>query len=89
MLDPEVLDSREGDIILTLCQLEMYFLPLFFFFDVMVHLISHIVREIKFYGLSFYDICTHSRDIRVFEKDMSGTDLDINAVSLKDMFPRR
>ncbi|GJY40208.1 hypothetical protein Tco_0427478, partial [Tanacetum coccineum] len=30
VIDPEVLDSRKSDIILTLCELEMYFLPSFF-----------------------------------------------------------
>ncbi|XP_052621656.1 uncharacterized protein LOC128127253 [Lactuca sativa] len=48
VIDPEVLDSWQSDIILTLCQLEMYFPPSFF--DIMVHLISHIVREIKYCG---------------------------------------
>ncbi|XP_023756321.1 uncharacterized protein LOC111904846 [Lactuca sativa] len=51
VIDPEVLDSWESDIILTLCQLEMYFPPSFF--DVMVHLTSHIVREIKYCGPVF------------------------------------
>ncbi|KAI3679500.1 hypothetical protein L2E82_51279 [Cichorium intybus] len=48
VIDPEVLDSWQRDIIITLCQLEMYFPPSFF--DVMVHLVSHIVREIKVCG---------------------------------------
>ncbi|XP_071714372.1 uncharacterized protein [Rutidosis leptorrhynchoides] len=38
-------------IILTLCELEMYFPPSFF--DVMVHLVSHIVGEIKACGPVF------------------------------------
>nr|GEY50962.1 hypothetical protein [Tanacetum cinerariifolium] len=45
VIDPEKLDEWQRDIILTLCQLEMYFLPSFF--DVMVHLVSHIIEEIK------------------------------------------
>ncbi|GKA67005.1 uncharacterized protein Tco_0766813 [Tanacetum coccineum] len=48
VIDPEVLDKWQHDVILTLCQLEMYFPPSFF--DVMVHLVSHIVREIKMCG---------------------------------------
>nr|XP_043637988.1 uncharacterized protein LOC122608988 [Erigeron canadensis] len=48
VLDPEFLDSLQSDIILTLCQLEMYFPPSYF--DVMVHLVSHIVGEIKACG---------------------------------------
>ncbi|XP_071688248.1 uncharacterized protein [Rutidosis leptorrhynchoides] len=45
VIDPGVLDEYQRDIILTLCELEMYFPPSFF--DVMVHLVSHIVGEIK------------------------------------------
>ncbi|GJT68307.1 uncharacterized protein Tco_1019787 [Tanacetum coccineum] len=51
VIDPKVLDKWQHDVILTLCQLEMYF-PLSFF-DVMVHLVSHIVREIKMCGPPF------------------------------------
>ncbi|KAL4591591.1 hypothetical protein LXL04_004560 [Taraxacum kok-saghyz] len=51
VINPEVLDSWQSDIILTLCQLEMYFPPSFF--DVMVHLICHIVNEIKYCGPVF------------------------------------
>nr|XP_043622166.1 uncharacterized protein LOC122593779 [Erigeron canadensis] len=51
VIDPEVLDSWQSEIILTLCQLEMYFPPSFF--DIMVHLISHIVYEIKICGPVF------------------------------------
>ncbi|KAL4582811.1 hypothetical protein LXL04_007372 [Taraxacum kok-saghyz] len=50
-INPEVFDSWQNDIILTLCQLEMYFPPSIF--DVMVHLISHIVNEIKCCGPVF------------------------------------
>nr|XP_043619644.1 uncharacterized protein LOC122591440 [Erigeron canadensis] len=45
VIDPEVLDTWQQEIVVTLCQLKMYFPPSFF--DVMVHLISHIVEEIK------------------------------------------
>nr|GEX18831.1 hypothetical protein [Tanacetum cinerariifolium] len=51
VIDSEVLDEWQSDIILTLCQLEMYFPPSFF--DVMVHLVSHIVGEIKACGPTF------------------------------------
>nr|GFB04706.1 hypothetical protein [Tanacetum cinerariifolium] len=52
----------ERDIILTICELEMYFPPSFF--DVMVHLVSHIVREIKTCGPTFL------RDMYPFERYM-------------------
>jgi len=45
VLDPVKLDELENVI---LCQLEMYFPPAFF--DIMVHLIVHLVREIKCCG---------------------------------------
>ncbi|GJZ93180.1 uncharacterized protein Tco_0665245 [Tanacetum coccineum] len=48
VIDPEVLDSWQREIIVTLCELEMYFPPSFF--DAMVHLVSHIVGEIKALG---------------------------------------
>ncbi|XP_071687958.1 uncharacterized protein [Rutidosis leptorrhynchoides] len=51
VIDPDVLDEYQRDIILTLCELEMYFPPSFF--DVMVHLASHIVGEIKACGPVF------------------------------------
>lgn len=51
VIDPEGLDALQGELILTLCQLEMYFPPSFF--DVMVHLVSHIVGEIKACGPVF------------------------------------
>ncbi|GJU85087.1 uncharacterized protein Tco_1292633 [Tanacetum coccineum] len=62
VIDPEVLDEWQSDIILTLCQLEMYFPPSFF--DVMVHLVSHIVREIKACGPTF------QRNMYPFERYM-------------------
>nr|GFB64315.1 hypothetical protein [Tanacetum cinerariifolium] len=51
VLDHEKLEELQRDIILILCQLEMYFPPSFF--DVMVHLVSYIVEEIKIAGLVF------------------------------------
>ncbi|GJX10989.1 putative polyprotein, partial [Tanacetum coccineum] len=62
VIDPEKLDEWQSDIILTLCELEMYFPPSFF--DVMVHLVSHIVREIKACGPAFL------RDMYPFERYM-------------------
>ncbi|KAD6795050.1 hypothetical protein E3N88_05946 [Mikania micrantha] len=51
VIDPESLDTWQKDVIITLCELEMYFPPSFF--DVMVHLVSHIVGEIKACGPVF------------------------------------
>ncbi|KAK1417966.1 hypothetical protein QVD17_27102 [Tagetes erecta] len=51
VIDPESLDTWQKEIIITLCELEMYFPPSFF--DVMVHLVIHIVGEIKACGPVF------------------------------------
>jgi len=45
---PIKLDDLESEGGIILCQLEMYFPPSFF--DIMVHLIVHLVREIKLCG---------------------------------------
>ncbi|XP_019163187.1 PREDICTED: uncharacterized protein LOC109159542 [Ipomoea nil] len=51
VIDPDKLDELQNGIIVTLCQLEMYFPPSFF--DVMVHLVVHLVREIKQCGPAY------------------------------------
>ncbi|KAJ0856260.1 putative Transposase-associated domain-containing protein [Helianthus annuus] len=48
IINPQSLESLQTEIIVTLCELEMYFPPSFF--DVMVHLVIHIVREIQSCG---------------------------------------
>ncbi|XP_074287969.1 uncharacterized protein LOC141613133 [Silene latifolia] len=48
VIDPKDLNSLESSIVVILCQLEMYFPPSFF--DVMIHLTVHLVREIRFCG---------------------------------------
>jgi len=48
VLDSVKLDELENEAAIISCQLEMYF-PLAFF-DIMVHLIVHLVREIKCRG---------------------------------------
>ncbi|XP_074336479.1 uncharacterized protein LOC141673626 [Apium graveolens] len=45
VIDPMTLDKLQADIIVTLCEFEMYFLHSFF--DIMVHLVMYLVREIK------------------------------------------
>ncbi|XP_021728741.1 uncharacterized protein LOC110695822 [Chenopodium quinoa] len=47
-VDPKSLDDLQAEVIVTLCQFEMYFPPSFF--DVMVHVIVHLVQEIKICG---------------------------------------
>ncbi|XP_054797583.1 uncharacterized protein LOC129302714 [Prosopis cineraria] len=45
VIDPDKLDELENEGYITLCQLEMHFAPVFF--DIMVHLILHLVREVR------------------------------------------
>ncbi|XP_056695469.1 uncharacterized protein [Spinacia oleracea] len=56
------LDSLEIEIAVILCQLEMYFPPAFF--DIMIHLPVHLVREIRFCGP------VHMRAQWAFERQM-------------------
>jgi len=46
--DPLKLDELQAENVIILCQLDMFFSPLFF--DIMVHLHVHLVKEIKFSG---------------------------------------
>ena len=48
VIDDKSLDQLENEAAVILCQLEMYFPPSFF--DIMVHLIVHLVREIRLCG---------------------------------------
>ncbi|XP_028201789.1 uncharacterized protein LOC114385965 [Glycine soja] len=45
VIDPKQLDDLENEASIINCQLEMYFPPAFF--DIMVHLVVHLVREIR------------------------------------------
>ena len=51
VIDPNKLEKLHEDIIITLCLLEMHFPPSFF--DMMVHLIVHLVKQIRILGLVF------------------------------------
>ena len=51
MIEPETLLQLHIDVVETICELEMYFPPAFF--DIMVHLTVHLVREIKICGPVF------------------------------------
>ncbi|XP_006601584.1 uncharacterized protein [Glycine max] len=51
VINPHQLDDLENEAAIVICQLEMYFPPSFF--DIMVHLIVHLVREIWLCGPVF------------------------------------
>ena len=51
VIDPQQLDELENQASIIICQLEMYFSPSFF--DIMIHLLVHLVWEIQLYGPIF------------------------------------
>ena len=51
VIDPQQLDYLENEASIIICELEMYFSPLFF--DIMIPLIVHLVREIQLCGPIF------------------------------------
>jgi hypothetical protein len=51
VVDPMKLTKLQDDLILTMCNLETIFPPSFF--DLMPHLLIHIVHEIEYLGLVF------------------------------------
>nr|XP_017229022.1 PREDICTED: uncharacterized protein LOC108204204 [Daucus carota subsp. sativus] len=52
IVDVSKLDKLQADVVLTLCELEKIFPPSFF--DIMIHLIVHLVRELRLCGPVFY-----------------------------------
>jgi len=51
VIDPRQLNDLENQVAIVLCQMKMYFRPSFF--DITVHLIVHLVREIQLCGPVF------------------------------------
>jgi len=51
VIDLVKLDELEDEIIVILCELEMFFPPSFF--DIIVHLVVHLVREVRLCGLVY------------------------------------
>jgi hypothetical protein len=51
VIDEQSLDDIEKNMCETMCLLEAYFSPTFF--DISVHLIVHLVKEIRYLGLMF------------------------------------
>ena len=52
VVDVSKLEKLQADVVLTLCELEKIFPPSFF--DVMIHLTVHLVRELRLCGPVFY-----------------------------------
>ncbi|BBH07141.1 hypothetical protein Prudu_018990 [Prunus dulcis] len=51
-VDVSKLDKLEEDVVVTMCLLEKYFPPSFF--DIMVHLVVHLVREVRLCGPVYF-----------------------------------
>ena len=52
VIDPKQLDALEDEVVVVLCQMVMFFPPSFF--DIMVHLVVHLVREIRCCGPTYF-----------------------------------
>ena len=51
VIDPAILPTLQKEVVVTLCELEMYFPPSFF--DIMVHLVVHLVKETQLCGPAY------------------------------------
>ncbi|KAI5420039.1 hypothetical protein KIW84_044003 [Lathyrus oleraceus] len=51
VIDPAILPMLQKEIVITLCELEMFFPPSFF--DIMVHLVVHLVKETQLCGPAY------------------------------------
>ncbi|XP_073152841.1 uncharacterized protein [Henckelia pumila] len=66
VIDVAKLDKLQSDLVVTLCLLEQYFPPSFF--DVMVHLTVHLVREVRLCGpVCFRWMYPFERCMKVFK----------------------
>ena len=52
IVDVSTLDELQSRLVVTLCLLEKYFPPSFF--DIMIHLTMHLVREVRLCGLVYF-----------------------------------
>ena len=69
VIDPQKSDDLENEAAIILCQLEMYFPPSFF--DIMVHLIVHLVKEIRLCGPVYLRwMCPVGRYMKVLKRYM-------------------
>lgn len=51
VIDPAILPTLQKEIVITLCDIEMYFPPLFF--DITVYLVVHLVKETQLCGPTY------------------------------------
>ena len=86
-IDPEKLTQLQNDIVQCLVSFAMVFPPSFF--NIMTHLLIHIVNEINILGLYSYTTCSLSRDTWQFLRSMFAIILDQKDVSPRAMEQRR
>jgi len=79
VLNPIMFDDLENEAAIILCQLEMYFPPTFF--DIMIHLIVHLVREIKCCGPIYlrwmYPVERYMKILKRYTKNLHRTKASI------------
>ena len=86
-VDPGMLDKLQGEVVVTLCQLEKFFPPSFF--DIMVHLIVHLIHEIKMCGPVFLRYMYPFERFMGILKNMYETDIGPRKVLLRGISQRR
>ena len=72
VIDPLKLDELQDETVVILCELEMFFHPSFF--DIMVHLVMHLVREVRLCGpvyLRWMYLAVYENFERLCEKSLS------------------
>ncbi|KAK1611905.1 hypothetical protein QYE76_035578 [Lolium multiflorum] len=66
VINPEILPRLQNDVVQCLVSFELVFPPSFF--NIMTHLLVHLVDEISILGLYFYTICSLERFMGVLKK---------------------
>ncbi|KAI5411415.1 hypothetical protein KIW84_056483 [Lathyrus oleraceus] len=73
VIDPAILQMLQKEIVITLCELEMFFPPSFF--DIMVHLVVHLVKETQLCGPAYmrwmYPIERYMKILKGYVKNRS------------------
>ncbi|RVW26101.1 hypothetical protein CK203_114946 [Vitis vinifera] len=85
VVDVLALDKLQNDVVVTLCLLEKYFLPSFF--DIMLHFIVHLVRDVRLCGPVYLrlNVCASSGCNR--NAAMSKHSSEWNGRALQSKFP--
>ncbi|RVW40155.1 hypothetical protein CK203_086193 [Vitis vinifera] len=71
VVDVPTLDELQNEVVVTLCLFEKYFPPSFF--DIMVHLTVHLVREVRLCGPVTLGGCTHLKVLQTLTKKVGAS----------------